>query len=217
MGLGRHRFMRILHCQLLLICCAGYQAFAAESASPLKAAEYLQAQVPQGWSLHRDIQTGLLRTREYYPSDDVGAWEQRLKIESLSGQDLPDPLVVMAGLAGERAQRCDSFKRSTLFAGIERGYPTVVDTLTCSRHTRSGRPMLSMIKIIQGKHALHTLSRTWRLPPIDQPTRESPDFNRLQVASWANALSKVYVCNPRIPESGCALDPAVRTTPQAVP
>ena len=142
-----------------LTACANNEPAALSAAPPSQDSERLSAEVPEHWQKIVDRKVGDLHMVEYYPPGADEDWEQKLTIESLAGKDLPDPLVYAAGLAEEQQGLCEDFKDNAVFAGFENGYPTTVHVLECGQSKRTGRSVVTMVKIIQGNKSLYTISR----------------------------------------------------------
>jgi hypothetical protein len=159
-------------------------------------------EIPAGWAKIRDSKLASLRIAEYVPPDTTTKWTEKLTIEAMQGDDLPDPLVVLEGLARDQAELCEGFKSEPIFAGYENGYQTVVKLLICYENTRTGKPIVTMIKSIRGNSSFYTVSRFWR---IDKPPAEDEDLDIDQgaIAAWSNILSKTYACDSSVSEHPC--------------
>ncbi len=181
-------------------------AAAPDTAAP-PAAEQLSANIPEGWIKVVDRYVGELHIVEYYPPDSTTEWEQKITVEALGGDDLPDPLVVADGLAGEQRDVCNDFNDNTVFAGFENGYATVVHLMECGQSQRTGKMLLTMIKVIQGNKALYTVTRIWRVEPPAPQLGEEPATSAIdqsQVAAWAQSLRSVKLCDDTLAAHRCA-------------
>jgi len=190
---------------LPLSACAGSSQSAASVQAPTaERTEKLLAEVPALWQKIIDRKVGELHMVEYYPPGAEDNWEQKLTVEALTGRDLPDPLVYVAGLAQEQRGLCDDFSDNAVFAGFENGYPTTVNILQCGRSKNTGRAVVTMVKIIQGNESLYTVSRIWRLP--EQPAGESgalPQVDPAELGAWAQTLRTVQVCDANLAAHPC--------------
>ncbi len=187
---------------LLLAACSSAEP-APAGPEPALQPEQLTVKIPEGWSQYADRRIGELHTAEYYPTPEPSEdWERKITIEALSGNDLPDPLIVADGLAAEQAEVCNKFVDDPVFAGFENGYPTVVHMMKCGESQRTGRQLLTMIKIIQGNDALYTITRIWRFPPSPPEQTESP-FDDAEVAAWASTLRTIKVCDDTLAAHRC--------------
>ena len=178
-----------------------------ENKTDPQAAEQLSADIPEGWLKLIDRSVGDLHIVEFYPPDSPEEWEQKITVEALSGEDLPDPLVVAEGLAEEQRDVCNDFKDNNVYAGFENGYPTVVHMMECGQSQRTGKTLLTMIKVIQGNKALYTVTRIWRMaPPAPQLGDEEPGtaIDEAQVAAWAQTLREVMLCNDALAAHRCS-------------
>ncbi len=172
--------------------------------------ERLLAEVPEGWVTGLERHTGNLHLVEYFPADTTSTWTEKLSVESLSGEGLPDPLDFVQGWALDQAELCEAFRDNPIFAGFENGYPTVVRMLECGRNKRTGKPLLTMLKVIKGNRSLYTITRIWRLPAQVEAAGDSADtpppplpIEQDVVAGWSQALSRVQVCDPALPAHPC--------------
>ncbi len=183
-------------------------ATAAETgAAAQPASEQLSAAIPEGWIKVVDRYVGELHIVEYYPPDSSTEWEQKITVEALSGDDLPDPLIVADGLAEEQKDVCNDFRDNTVYAGFENGYATVVHMMECGQSQRTGKTLLTMIKVIQGNKALYTVTRIWRVePPAPQLGEEAAAsaIDEAQVAAWAQSLRAVQLCDDTLAAHRCA-------------
>jgi hypothetical protein len=194
---------------LLFGCATGSSAVAEET-------ERLLVDVPFDWVQVVDRTAGNLAVTEYYPANTIDDWLQKLTIEALAGEGLPDPLVYTEGLAEEQSEACDRFSDNAVFAGFENGYPTVVHMMECGQNKRTGKALLTMLKVILGNKALYTITRIWRLEPAAvavlpdeaQPTPIEPlPIDQAELAAWSHTLSNVKVCDTALQAHPCD-DPA---------
>ncbi len=184
--------------------CANTAPPASSAGEPAEKSEKLLAEVPAEWQKIIDRKVGELHMVEYYPPGADDNWAQKLTVEALSGKDLPDPLIYVAGLAEEQQGLCDHFRDNAVFAGFENGYPTAVNILQCGRSKSTGRPVVTMVKIIQGNESLYTVSRIWRLPEIAANLSDTtPEVDAAELGAWAQTLRKVQVCDTALAAHPC--------------
>ena len=193
---------RLLALSLLLFGCASTPTVQAGDT------ERLLVEVPEGWLKVVDREVGTLHMVEYYPAkvleNSAEDWPQKLTIEALSGSDLPDPLIYVDGLVEEQESLCNKFTDNSVFAGFENGYPTVVHMIQCGESQRTGRAVVTMLKIIQGNESLYTVSRIWRLPPPRPPMAEDTiAIDQAELGGWSQTLRKVVVCDPSLAAHPC--------------
>ena len=164
--------------------------------------ERLMTEIPEGWIKVRDSKLANLHIAEYVAPDTTTTWTEKLTVEAMQGDDLPDPLAVLDGLAGDHAELCEGFKSEPLFAGYENGYQAVVKLLICYKNTRTGKPIITMIKSIRGNSSFYTVSRFWR---IDKTRVEGEvlEIDQAAIAAWSNVLGKTYVCDNSVSEHPC--------------
>ncbi len=205
--LNRHLLYVLL---LALGCSAGACARTpAQTPAPTAAdgaaesAERLHAEVPDGWFKGVDSQAGELTIEEYFPPGTEDYWAQKVVFESLSGADLPDPIVYLDGLAEQQQQRCEEFSHHNVFAGFENGYPTVVRVLQCGLAKLTGKPVITVIKAIKGNRALYTISRVWRLETPAAGQDLMPPGNMAELAAWSNTLQRIQACDPGLAAHPC--------------
>lgn len=177
-------------------------AEAIAAAKAIITEEHLITEIPESWLKIRDSKVANLHVAEYVPPDTVDVWSEKLSIEAMQGDDLPDPLEFLDGVAADQAALCEGFSDSPIYAGYENGYETVVKLLQCRASTRTGKPIVSMLKAIRGNKSLYTISRFWRLP---EPVAEDEDLaiDPQAIAAWSNVLSDTYVCDKRTEEHPC--------------
>lgn len=178
-----------------------------EPAPLVESTERLNVEIPAGWITGLTSQTSKLRLVEYYPPDTADEWRDKLAIEAMSGEALPDPLDFVNGWANDQARLCDPFNHQSIFAGYENGYPTVVHLFECGVNERTGKPIVTMAKVIQGNQSLYTITRIWRLGTPIQATESSQEFeipiDKNLIAAWSNALRQVTVCDSARAEHRC--------------
>lgn len=178
---------------LAALCLSGTATQSARA--EVTAAEHLNTEIPEGWIQSVDSANLHLRVNEYLPAESPDPWRQKLSIEALSGEPLPDPIDFVEGWAGQQAQLCHEFDDHPIYSGLENGYPTVVRMLVCGRNKRTQKPLVTMIKVIRGNQALYTITRIWRL--------EALPLNETEVAAWSASLGKTSVCDPTLPAHPC--------------
>ena len=181
--------------------------YTAALAAAASASEQLRLEVPEGWVKGIDRNAGNLRLAEYYPAATPETWTEKLTVEALSGDNLPDPLVFATGLAEEQREVCNDFSDDSIFAGFENGYPSTVHLMQCPQNKRSGRALITMIKIVKGNEALYTITRIWRFAAMekDPASGELPEIpiDHESVGGWSHVLSKMTVCDPALAAHPC--------------
>ncbi len=177
-------------------------AQAVEVARSIVTGEHLRTELPENWLKIRDSKVANLHIAEYVPPDTTDDWVEKISIEAMQGTDLPDPLVFLQGMASDQAQFCKGFKDNPIFAGYENGYEAVVKLLECHVNTRTGKPIVTMLKAIRGNNSMYTISRFWRLTePISNDGVLAID--PVALAAWSNALGDTFVCDESLPEHRC--------------
>ena len=192
-----------------------FTLLAATCPSLAWASETLNAEIPEGWIVGNRSQGANLHLMEYFPADSPPQWRDKLSVEAMSGVGLPDPLAFIDGWAADQAQLCELFQDFPIFAGFENGYATVVRLLQCGRNKQTGKPIVTLVKIIRGNKSLYTITRLWRLQEALVPTEDSDgdnqaDDNHLkvpldpsEVALWSNLFKTFTVCDPNLPAHAC--------------
>ena len=173
--------------------------------------EQLMAQIPQDWIKVVDRKAGTLHIAEYYPPQTGETWQQKLTIEALSGSDLPDPIVFAEGLAEQQSRVCNDFSNEGVFAGFENGYPATVHIMVCGNNKRTGRSLVTVLKVIKGNDALYTITRIWRFDPPPQDPEKSRDddaslavpIDQSELGAWSATLRSIKVCDPALPAHPC--------------
>lgn len=157
--------------------------------------EHLNTEIPVGWVQTVDSATANLRVSEYLPDKSPDPWQQKLSIEAMTGDPLPDPLEFVDGWARQQAQLCDRFGDHPIHSGFENGYPTIVRMLVCGENKRTQKPLVTLIKVIRGNQSLYTITRIWRLDTLP--------LENTEIAAWSTSLSKTFVCDPPLPAHPC--------------
>ena len=154
--------------------------------------EYLQSEVPDGWIRINSNHNDMLGVSEYVPGDTTGEWQQKITYEALSSADVDmDPLKMLEGLANGQGPQCEHFVDNPIYAGEENGFPTVVRLFECHGNKQTGKPLVTMIKVIKGKTALYSVTRIWRL---EAPAEGEPlPIDQSELAAWSNHLNKAIL------------------------
>lgn len=171
-------------------------------AKEIRGNERLMTEIPEGFMKIRDSKLANLHIAEYLGSNTTTTWTEKLTVEAMQGDDLPDPPTVLEGLARDQAALCEGFKNEPIFAGLENGYQAVVKLFICNKNIRTGKPILTMIKSIKGNSSFYTVSRFWR---IDKPLIEGEalEIDHAAIAAWSNVLGKTYACDNSVSEHPC--------------
>ena len=177
------------------------------------AQEQLSAHVPDQWLMGVDKNVGELRVQEFFPPGTQDYWEQKVVYESLTSDVLPEPLEYTQGLTDQQAERCEAFSAADVFVGFENQYPTVVSVLECGMNKLTGKPIVTMLKVIKGNQSLYTVSRIWRLDPRVDPAAapEEPQvvtdaaelIPAAEFAAWSSTLRDVVLCDTSLPAHPC--------------
>ena len=203
-------FIRILGAlfTLCLAACSTETATTPDTPDPVEVmletltGEHLRTEIPETWLKIRDTKSPMLHLAEYVPPQTGEAWTEKLSVESLLGDDLPDPLQFLQGMAADQSELCSEFSDSPIFAGHENGFETVVRLLECRVNECTQLPIVTMIKVIRGDEALYTVTRIWRL---SEPAQEGEPLalSPQALAEWSSALKNTYVCNPGVDDHPC--------------
>lgn len=183
----KSRLLKILFAALILIECA--------SVHPVTSTEHLKAEIPEGWVQVLNSKAENLYLAEYLPPDPPIPWHEKLSIEAMSDPYLPDPMVFVDGWSHDQKQLCDDYADHAIFSGHENGYPVVVRMLVCGKNKRTGKPLVTMLKVILGNKSLYTITRIWRAEQLPLPEQA--------IAGWSQALRKTIVCDPELPAHPC--------------
>ena len=183
----KSRLLQIQLAALALIECA--------SAHPVTSTEHLNAEIPEGWVQVLNSKTENLSLAEYLPSDHAIPWHEKLSIEAMSDPYLPDPYVFVSGWSQDQQRLCDDYTDTAIFSGHENGYPVIVRMLICGKNKRTGKPLVTMLKVIRGNQSLYTITRIWRVEQLPLPEQT--------IAGWSRALKKTIVCDPERPAHPC--------------
>ncbi len=175
---------------------------AVQEKKPELIGEQLNTHIPEGWVLATSSKTDRLHIAEYVPGDTTTEWRQKLSVEAMEGDYLPDPLEFVSGWANDQAEVCDHFRDNPIFAGFENGYATVVRLLECGQNKRTRKPLVTMIKVIRGEETLYTITRIWRLETFDEESKQIV-MDTQALAAWSNHLKTTVVCEPDNPEHPC--------------
>lgn len=183
------------------------------SATAAQAAEQLAAQVPEQWFMGVNKTVGELHIQEFFPPGTEDYWEQKIVYESLTSDTLPEPIEYSQGLADQQAERCAAFKAADVFVGFENQYPTVVSVLECGSNNLTGKPLVTMLKVIKGNRSLYTVTRIWRLDPKPGGTNEDGETEVItdpaalvpggEFAAWSRTLRDVILCDTSLAAHPC--------------
>jgi hypothetical protein len=169
--------------------------------------ERLMAQVPDGWIKGVDKTLPNLQITEYFPPETKDEWIQKLSYEAMSGDGLPDPIEFTNGMAEQQSEFCDDFQNSTIFAGFENGYPTMVQILECGSNKQTKKPLVTMIKAVKGNAALYVVTRIWRLEPppaqLDKSQIKQLPIDAEELAAWSATLRDIRVCDAALLAHPC--------------
>lgn len=168
--------------------------------------EFLRAAIPDGWLQLRKTETDQLTLAEYIPADSTETWQQKLSIEAMKGDDLPDPLLIVEGLSAEQSELCEKFFDRPVFAGYENGFETVVSLFECQNNNTTGKPLVTILKLIRADEHLYIITRIWRLEKNANEDGTLP-ISAAEIAAWSDALGRVTVCNPSDDDHPCEIAP----------
>jgi hypothetical protein len=168
--------------------------------------EQLSAHIPEGWVNINRSTLASMSSSEWVPNDTAGDWEQKITLEAMEVEDLPDPIDFVLGLAESQDEACLEFAANSVFTGFENGYPTAVHMMECGENERTRKPLLTMVKAIRGNRAFYTITRIWRL---EHPTSEivgddgTLPVDKGEVAAWAATLKRFKLCDSALDAHPC--------------
>ncbi len=166
----------------------------AEPASP----ELLMARPPEGWKVWSATQDPGLRVAQYVPADtDADNWEQMLRLESMAGDPLPDPIEFLTALGRDQAAGCGQSSDLNIHSGQENNYATSVRLFSCRNDAAPDLDQVTLIKAIRGNENFYVIALT-RRTTSGESTR--PPVSDAEMAVWAAYMRTVTVCDPTRPE-----------------
>jgi len=177
-------------------------------------AEHLLAAAPDGWRQVFRSSRGDTRIVEFVSPDSApgDAWAEKVAFESFGGTPLPDPDVLLTGIAQDQKKTCDRFAQHDTFSGDENGYPTSVKMMICYDNPVTDKGQVTLVKSIRGDDRFYVITRAARTEPIAND-KDLP-LPAKQMAEWSLYLRAISVCNPQRAEHPC---PAAQDAQSAAP
>lgn len=171
----------------------------AEPAEP-ETGELLIATVPAGWKLDFSTKTPGLRIAEYSPDDGAEKWTTKIKLESLGGDYLPEPVDFFNSFSEDQEEVCPDSENYSTFSGKENGYDTSVHLFVCRRNKLSNISLVSLIKVIKGNEYFYVITRSRRAAPLPQDVAA---LSEEEIAGWSLYIRSISVCDTEKPEHPC--------------
>ena len=215
----------------------------APQTQPAPSGETLLAAPPEGWTQTGGTQSVLLRLAEFVPAADLeanpevarGNWKEKITLERLQGQPVPDPLEFLEGLRADHLAGCSRGSYTPIAAAEENGYPSAVAMLSCPKLSLTDAGQITLIKVIQGDDAFYTVTRSVRVAPWlttteddagdkqaaddavegaagDQAKAAGPAIEPSAIGGMSLWLRAIRVCNDATAEHPCTL-PAAAPAP----
>lgn len=190
---------------------AGAQVDAPPAAGPASP-EQLIAKPPEGWRVRSATQNPGLRVAEYVPSEtEDDDWEQMLRLESMSGDPLPDPIGFLTAIGQDQAAACGQASDLNIHSGEENNFQTSVRLFSCRNDAAPDHDRVTLIKAIRANDNFYVIALTKRKT---SGTTNEPPASDAEVAVWAAYMRTVIVCDPTRPEHPC---PAPTITQDRLP
>ncbi|NIP16413.1 MAG: hypothetical protein GWM88_17360 [Pseudomonadales bacterium] len=163
--------------------------------------EQLIAQPPEGWEVWSAAQDPGLRVAQYVPPDtDAENWEQMLRMESMSGDPLPDPIEFLTALGRDQAEGCGQSSDLNIHSGAENNYSTSVRLFSCRNDAPPNLDQVTLIKAIRANDNFYVIALTRRATSGEST---QPPVSDAEMAVWAAYMRTVTVCDPTRPEHPC--------------
>jgi hypothetical protein len=177
-------------------------------------AERLLADVPAGWVQIGATTTSTFRIAEFTPEADLkadpsvaqGNWREKITLERLAGEPVPDPLVFLDGLKSDHLEGCAKGSYLPISSTEENRYPTAVAMLVCPRLALADAGQVTMIKVIQGNSAFYTITRSIRTRPFSASAEDKPPpppVDKEVIGGFSVWLKAISVCAPDQPDHPC--------------
>lgn len=176
----------------------GALAFAALAAAPAAARfvnESLLIAQPDGFKVGFETHKGNMVMHELVPDNQtVNNWTEMLTVQVFYRTRI-DPEKFEADMARRWSASCPNASVAKIASGPDNGYPAMSWQLTCPNNPATGKPELTWFKAIEGNDSFYLVQKAFKFEPSKQ-----------QLADWLGYLSKVKVCDTRLPDRQCPAD-----------
>ena len=122
-------------------------------------------------------------------SDEI---EDRVFIQTLIGKTDSEVQTWMEKLRADRKSECDYFSIIEIPVMGSDPAPATGQVLYCGQEKESGKGVISMHRVTQGKENLYVIERRWTTYPFDHP--ESAFVVREELMPWIRQMTRVYLC-----------------------
>lgn len=179
--------MRPLRFILLL-----FMALPRISAAELKD-ETLLTNLPPGYKVDFHAKRGNLITTEMVPrNESVKNWTEMVTVQVFLGAKNAALKQYQVHMEKTWLGVCKGGKTLPITNGEENGYLFALWALSCPLNPTTRKPEFTWFKAIQGNDSLYIVQKAFKF----EPSKE-------QTAQWMQYLSKVSVCDTRLPDRDC--------------
>ncbi len=142
------------------------------------------------------------------PETEADNWEQMLRLESMAGDPLPDPIEFLTAVGRDQTAGCGQSSDLNIHSGEENNYATSVRLFSCRNDVAPNLDQVTLIKAIRGNDNFYVIALTRRTASGESAR---PPVSDAEMAVWAAYMRTVTVCDPTRPEHPC---PTPAQTPQ---
>ncbi len=118
--------------------------------------------------------------------------EERVFIRTLIGKTDSEAQSWMEKLRADRKSECDFFSLIEIPVMGADPAPAVGQVLYCGQEKESGKGVISMHRVTQGKENLYVIERRWTTYPFDHP--ETAFVVREELMPWIRQMTRAYLC-----------------------
>ncbi len=122
-------------------------------------------------------------------SDEI---EERVFIRTLIGKTDSEAQAWMEKLRADRKSECDFFSLIEVPVMGADPAPAVGQVLYCGQEKESGKGVISMHRVTQGKENLYVIEKRWTTYPFDHP--ETAFVVREELMPWIRQMTRAYLC-----------------------
>ncbi len=122
-------------------------------------------------------------------SDEI---EERIFIRTLIGKTDSEAQTWMEKLRADRKPECDFFSLVEIPVKGMDPAPATGQVLYCGQEKSSGKGVISMHRVTQGKENLYVIEKRWTTYPFDHP--ETAFVMREELMPWIRQMTRAFLC-----------------------
>jgi len=168
---------------------------------PAPEGELLMAQAPEGWLRIYVLNNERTRITELVPAGETAqTWRTKFSLESYLGEMDANPETLLLQQAYQDETQCSFVQKRLISSNKENGYATAVHLVLCGEVIGTGRGQVKLLKAIQGNEHFYVIQLIRNLPVFEPGQAQ---FEKPEMAAWSQILSRIFVCDSRLPEHSC--------------